>query len=455
MSNAKLIEIKPAKGLNDGLYPSAEPTAGAVWKDGRNAWFREMDVRTSIGKTLLQGGFPKDFHALAQAGEQNFQALYWESDKIIYAKIGAAAQASIHAVTDNNIVELVPWGQWLIISDNTVQPKLWKGSGSPVNLGGTEFTRAKIFKKIAARALAFSTNVYPAGFHWCNPKDLEDWTVTVAKGTGNLPIRSFDSEIMAVAELAGALAVYSKSRMVVVQILSPPYYFGTPTQAISGCGAVGKDCIIAKGSRNFGLSYQGFFLTDGSSVQKLGRPPIDEFIQEKVDFSQGERIIGFDDTRSGLLTWVVPLLDGTRVGITLDESGKFSILETTATAGIPKDVYPTAIIGENKSLYNYGVTGTLLGDFQLKTHLLDAGSKDRYKVWEYAMFEGTTAGSVRFGFTDEDNFDTIEWNAWEPMGYRVPFTPRESVYFAMEIKASESIKLSGITVYGGQGGLVL
>jgi hypothetical protein len=86
---------------------------------------------------------------------------------------------------------------------------------------------------------------------------------------------------------------------------------------------------------------------------------------------------------------------------------------------------------------------------------LDAGSKDRYKVWEYAMFEGTTAGSVRFGFTDEDNFDTIEWNAWEPMGYRVPFTPRESVYFAMEIKASESIKLSGITVYGGQGGLVL
>lgn len=454
MSNAKLLDILPANGLGDGLFPSAENTVGAIWHEGRNAWFRALDVRSSIGKTLLQGGFPKDFHALAQAGEQNYQALFWESDNLIYKKIGNAAHGSIHTITDNNIVELVPWGRWLIISDNTAQPQLWKET-TPVPLGAGQFTRAKIFKKIASRALAFCTDVYPAGFHWCNPKNLEDWVPSVAGGTGNLPIRSFDSEVMAVAELSGALAVYSKSRMVVVQVLSPPYYFGMPNQAIAGAGAVGKDCIISKGARNFGLSYNGFFVTDGSSVQRLGRPAIDEFVQEKIDFAQGERICGFDDVRSQLLTWLVPLLDGSRAGITMDETGKFSILETEATVGIPKDVYPTAIIGEDKSLWNYGVTGTILGEFTLSSHLLNGGSKDRYKVWEYALFEGTVTGEVRFGFTDDDKLDTVQWNDWQPMAYRVPFTPRESVYLAIEIRSPDPIILSGITLFGGAGGLVL
>jgi hypothetical protein len=457
MANSKLLEIKPGSGLVDGIYPSAENTVGAIWKSGKNVWFRTLDVRSSVGKEAIIGGLTRASKEMAQASEQDFRALYYESNGLIYKSDDFVTSSLIHTVNSDGIIDLEPWGRWVLITDNTNQPVLYKRDepNAPVPIGGANFSTVKIFKKLAARALAFCTDVYPAGFHWCNPKNVEDWTPSVAGGAGYLPLRSFDSEIMAVAELSGALAVYSKSRMVVVQYLGPPYYFGTPNQALTGIGAAGKECVISKGSRNIGLSFSGMFMTDGTGVERLGNPAIDEFIQEQVDFDKGEQITGFDDVRSELVTWMVPLLSGEIVGITMDSKGKFSIIELRGNAALTKDVYRTALVAEGDKIYAYGVTGTVLGEFQLQSHLLDAGIKERYKVWEYAMFEGTVSGEVRFGFTDQDNFDAIEWNPWEPLKYKVPFTPRESVYIAMEFRGDQNIKLSGITLYGGQGGLVL
>jgi len=283
------------------------------------------------------------------------------------------------------------------------------------------------------------------------PVDVDD-NIT---GAGNQPFRNLDSNIIAVVDLAGGHAVYTEDKMLLVQYLGETLRFGTPQQPLAGIGAVSKNSVVSQGSTNFGLFPGGIFITDGTSFKLLDEPAMRDWLREMVDWNRGEEVSGYWDRRLNCFVWSVPLYGGNRQGILMDINGKFGFIDADFRCSLEEEIFPYPFIGATPGVYSGSVTGTVLGTMEAGTHLLDAGDKMHYKAWDFALFEGTLSGQVRFGFTSESNFDTILWQAWETLTERVPITPTESVYIAIQFRSAEAFKMTTVKVFGATAGLVI
>jgi hypothetical protein len=263
--------------------------------------------------------------------------------------------------------------------------------------------------------------------------------------------------------------------MLLVQYVGPDEgWLGTPNQALRGIGAVSKHSVVALGRFNFGLSRAGIFSTEGTQFNFADRPAIDRFLQENVDWSQANSIWGYWDERSGLVKWVVPILDGTRLTIGMDPKTRtvtkesiylsrktFGFLSKISYGGIEREVFDYAVTILPDGLYYDSVENTLAGGFNVSSQLFDAGDQGIYKVWDYAVFTGNfdstdTTMQVAFGHTDLPTLASIQWDPWQAMSTRVPPVngPRESVYLAIRFQGSSTFKLTGIKVFGEKAGFV-
>lgn len=455
MANTPLIEIMPGQGLESGLAPSVEPSAGAIWREGSDVWFRPLSITNSLGTELALNVIGRQSQAMTQAFADGETRLYFEDLGNVYKWTGAGSPTLIGDLDDEGSYDLEPFGTWLLATDNVTTPKVWKNDTNGfADIGESEFTRGKIIKKLSNRVLVYNTDVLPAGFHYSSPSDAETWAPTPNNGAGNLPLRDLDSEIIAVADLGPAHAVYTEDRVIIVQYIGEGLRFGAPNPALSGVGAVSKDSVISMRDRNFGLFRNGVFMTDGVDYRILDEPFIRDFLQEEVDWSESDQIAGYHDKRSGLLCWSLPLLTGNPITLTLNQENKFSFMSGSFSCGVPQDIFDTAFVAKSAGIYKAAVTGTRNGDLSLVSQLFDAGNRSRYKAWDYAIFEGRFAGQVRFGFTDTPDMDTVEWTAWDTLSNTVPFTPRESIYIAVEIAGTGAVVITGMKIYGAMAGLV-
>src|SRR6516162_4796228 len=252
MAQEKLIEVG-LENLAQGLYPSAEPTAGQVWSNGSNMWFRDLSVEQILGNAKILNITGRPPRALAQALNSPTKSLYYESFGIVYQMNGTGnptvftPPVGIVGLADSPDYWLEPWGTWLAVTDNMTQPQLWQG-GPIVPIGVGQFKTAKIFKKIAQFLVAYNTDVLPNGFHWSGVSDPTLWTPSPVNAARNLQIRDLDSEIVCVADLGAFHAVYSRDTMLLVQYVGPDEgWLGTPNQALRGIGAVSKHSVVALG----------------------------------------------------------------------------------------------------------------------------------------------------------------------------------------------------------------
>jgi hypothetical protein len=493
MATEKLLELVIGKGLEAGLTPSVEPTAGQVWSGGSNVWFRDLSVEQVLGRSsiLSLSGRPSQF--LAQAFNAPNKSLYFESSGIIYQMNGTGnptvfgAPQIVAGVDGGGNYWLEPWGTWLLITDTVNQPSLWQGSiGTlPVPIGVGQFKTAKIFKKIAQIAVAYNTDVAPNGFAFSNVSDPtpSGWTPVFGNSAGNLAIRDLDSEIIAVADLGAAHAVYSRSTMLLVQYVGPSAgWLGTPNQAISTIGAVSKHSVVSVGAFNFGLSRSGIFATDGTSANWIDRPAVDKFIQENIDWTQSASIWGFWNDKLQVVVWYVPLLASSsyytaatpRLGLYMDPKTRtvtpesiylsrktFGFVDGFPYGGMEREVFDYPIIPAASGLFYESIQGTLNGSFSAQSQLFDAGDPTIYKLWDFAIISGTfdttdPTMQIAFGHTDSPTLASVVWDAWQPLTFLCPPVagPRESIYLAFKIQGSSTFKITSIKVMGEKGGSV-
>jgi len=268
--------------------------------------------------------------------------------------------------------------------------------------------------------------------------------------------------------------------MVLVQYLGPNGgWLGTPNQALSGIGAVSKYSVVSVGPYNFGLSRDGIFQTDGSTATYLDRPAIDRWIQENVDWTKEVTINGFFNQRTGIITWIVPLLSkspytalfGPRIGLSMDPKLRtvtaegiylsrksFSFVDGKPFFGIEREVFDYPIVSLQDGLYYESVENTLTGQFSLSSQLFDGGDQGIFKMWDYFKFAGLfdSSTTVQFGYTDLPELNTIVWGPIQPLTYECPPVggPRESVFLSMRFAGSSSFKLTSIVGFGEKGGFV-
>jgi hypothetical protein len=392
---------------------------------------------------------------MAQAFAAGGTRLYYEDKGAVFMWTGSGIPTLIDTLDTEGTYSFEPFGTWLIATDNVDEVKVWKNDGAGfIDIGEGEFSRGKIIKKFGPRLLVYNTDILPAGVHYSKPSDVETWIPSTTDGSGNLAFRDLDSDIVAVEEIAGSHAVYTESKMLVLQYLGEGLRFGIPTHALQGIGAAGKDSVVSLGNRNIGLFRGGVFITDGTSFEFKDNPAINEWIQEEIDWSRQAEIVGFYDERVATVIWSVPLHGGAKIGLSLNMSGEFSFVDASFTSAIQRNVFDTGFVAENGGIFKTSVNGTTLGTMTATTQLIDAGTQRQYKAWDFAVFEGELSGQVRFGFTDTPHNDAIEWNAWQDLEFRVPFTPRESIYMAVDFTSEENVKLTGMTIYGAMAGLV-
>lgn len=464
MAREKLIELKPGKGLDSGVFPSAQPTVGAVWRTAINAWFRELHIEHMPGSTRIVPVLGRASKAMAQA-YVNGPRLYYEDLGVInYVSTGVSTV--IGTLDSNGIYDLTPYGTWLIATDNVNPLKIWKGTGTFQTAGDVEsqFSKCKILTKLGQHVLAYGSDVFPAGFHWCSASNPELWTPAANNSAGNLPIRDLDSDIIAVAHLGAAHAVYSQDHMLVVQYTGAGQWFGTPNQALSGIGAVSSKSVVSLGKVNWGLCKGGVFYTDGNGFAYVDRPAIDRWLQENVDWARADDISCYFNDQLMLVIWSIPTLDGGFKSIGVDPRNKdriagvdvgrrvWTYCSNSFTCGVDRSAFDRPIVASTDGIFLNSVPTTVTGDFSLGSWLLDAGDQMTRKVWDFALLEGTLSGEVRVGFTDRPDINTVEWNTWVDAEYRFPFSSRESIFMAIEFRTDEAFKLSGITVYGEKGG---
>lgn len=462
MPTSKLVEITAGKGINTGVFPSAEDTAGG-WANARNAWFKDLHIEHMPGQQKLVSFLNRQAKAMAQAYVGGNQRLFYEDGGAIWYQQNATGAAILIGTlsTVSNSFWLEPYGDWLIASDNISQLKLWKNTGTFIDIATGQFTTAKIVKKLAQHVIAYSTNIFPNGFHWCTASDPTDWTPTTTNSARNLPIRNLDSDIIAVADLNGGHAVYSRAYMLQVSYLGASDWFGTPASPLGGIGAESRYSVVSLGRFNWGLCRGGIFLTDGQSFQYVDRPAVDRWIQEQIDWTRAGEIVGYFDERLLLVLWSVPTFGGTKSVIAVDPKDRtlltdkskrpFSFAVGDYGSALHREVLDYPIVAKADGVYFTSVAGLTMQDFYLQGGLYDAGDHSRVKTWETARFEGTIAGAqVRFGFTDSPHLDSVVWQAWSPIAFEFPIPggPRESIYLAVEITATSTFRLSAFTMWG-------
>jgi len=498
MSSEKLLDLMVGKGLEGGIFPSAEPTAGVVWNSSLDVWFRDLSIEQTLGRVKKLDLIWRPARFLTQAFNNPNKTLYYENAGAVYG-VNATGNPSVFsapyfigALDVNGDYWLEPWGNWLAMTDGITQPVLWQGAGAPIPIGVGQFKTVRIFRKIAQFLVAYGLGGTPDGdaqngFAWCDVNDPTNWTPAVppnfASAARNLIIRDLDSEIVCVTELGGAHAVYSRNYMILVQYVGPGGgWLGTPTQALVGIGAVSKRSVVSVGPYNFGLSRGGVFATDGSTFSWIDRPAVDAWLQANIDFAQASSIWGYWDTRLQLVVWVLPLLSSSlfyspsspRIRLSMDPKTRtvtpesiylsrkvFGFLDGVPYGGMEQEVFEQTISVLQDGIYFESVPGTVNGSFSLVSQLFDAGDTSIYKLWDFLELIGTIDKSdstmqISFGYSDEPRLDTINFDPPQPLAFlNFPAQgPRESVYFAFKISGSSNFKITSIKVHGEKAGYV-
>jgi hypothetical protein len=280
------------------------------------------------------------------------------------------------------------------------------GGGSPgsglkltIQTPDCKFDGVKIFHKQGPHMLAFNYNRTPAGaatpsieypttFAWCSADNLDTWEASASNTAGSLQIREANTPIVCVAQLGNGLAAYTENQMFIINYVGLPNIFGYRPALENNVGAVSPHSVVTVGRKNYGLSRDGFFVTDGSSVKMIGRESgMNEWYRENIAFTSSSQlgiVVAYDNPQENEVVWAMP-----RVSLNIQQeiyynykTNQWGMRDSSRTAFLERSVfnYPISADGECK-LYFEGSRpdlppGTIVSAIT-KAH--DLGDADRVK----------------------------------------------------------------------------
>ena len=175
-----------------------------------------------------------------------------------------------------------------------------------------DFDTLECFHRQGPHMLAFNYTKgavdYSTSFAWCSADSLDVWGALATNTAGSLLIREAETPIRCVCQLGTGLAVYTDTQMFVVNYVGLPNIFGYQVALEGSVGAVSPNSVISVGRQNYGVSRDGFFVTDGSSVRMIGRESgMNQFFRDNVADSELAQVYGFDNSKENEVVWGIPI----------------------------------------------------------------------------------------------------------------------------------------------------
>ena len=279
--------------------------------------------------------------------------------------------------------------------------------------------QVKIFTKRGPHILGFNTSASGREFIWSDADDPDTWVTTASNLAGALEIRELDSEIIAVAPLGSRIAVYGSDQMFLVNYLGNDLVFGYQP-ALSGLGAVSPQAVVAVGPRNFGLSRQGFFVTDGASFDYIDKE-IRPWVEQNAAAGQLSKATALHDEANKQIRWYFPTDSvGITEGVTYNyELGVWAFVLGDRSAGVGRGVLPTPVTGTEGGLLLFENSGVNGGSTAIEALLtskpLDLGNADLVK--ELASLRVGHVGTgltYRVGWSETENGAPV-YTDWVPI----------------------------------------
>jgi hypothetical protein len=277
----------------------------------------------------------------------------------------------------------------------------------------------KIFAKRGPHILGFNTSANGREFIWSDADDPDTWVTTATNLAGALEIRELNSEIVAVAPLGSRLAVYGTDQMFLVNYLGNDLVFGYQP-ALSDVGAVSAHAVVAVGPRNFGLSQQGFFVTDGASYQYIDKE-IRPWVEQNAAAGQLSKATAFHDEANKQVRWYFPTESVVIAeGVTYNyELGVWAFVTGDRSACVGRDVLPTPVTGTEGGLLLFENSGVNGGSTAIEALLtskpLDLGNADRVKELSSLRVGHVGTGlTYRVGWSETEN-GTPVYTDWVPL----------------------------------------
>ena len=464
-----------------GIQPSLHTRQGSFWKTGANVVFRDGSVGKQVGwASALTAPSSSPVRGIGQILETAGPRVYWGTPTKLYdwdLTTVTTHSPTYTGPTDETLLApaakwgFVPWGQWMLATNGKDKVQINKGAGF-VDLAGVTFTKARILVRMRAHVIAMNTSNSPQNIEWCSADDVEDWTPVSTNSAGDYFIRDMESGIRAAAALGDRYAIFGTNSMALLSYIGAPFYFSV-VPGLTGIGAVGQDAVVSIGRKIYGLSSNGFFVTDGVQYQYIDDPDVREYFTSHVNSEQLSKISATHDVRNGMVKWYYPSGTSTEpnTGIGYDYlRDRWSFFDYGRTAVAEKNVLAYAIEGASDGKVfllgaSYNADGGVLTPW-LRTKALDFATqqaphvKDSFKYIDSVKFlfgELTGAFKARLGIQNRLN-EAITWTDWqtvtdsmEPAYFRV-----SGRYIILDVKSDslgDAWWLSGIEFFGAVNGV--
>jgi hypothetical protein len=453
-------------GLNEeigtGLYLSRFSRTVPLWSDGRNIQFTEIGVAKLPGsQTLVSTNNNEPIRGLLQEEAEESLRVYFGDLSTLYrytAKTdlletlgtgytlsessggsewdsGSSVWDSGNSTWDSGLVQpnqwsLVNYGAFVLATNGVDFPQIYKGT-SFSDLVGTDLGpngTVEIFVNRGPHVLGFNTNVSPKEFIWCDADNVDDWVAAPDNLAGQLEIRELKTKIIAAVPLGSRIAVYGEDQMFVVNYLANDLVFGYQP-AINGIGAVNKNAVVPVGRNNYGLSSQGFFVTDGQTFKYIDEPMVRDWFRNNHNAAQIGKVAAFHDEELSQIRWYFPSPESLTNDTCLSfnyERNTWSIILGTRSAGDERRVAGGPITGSEEGSILLEGSPRANNDSSpvvayVRSKAIDLGNADLVKELDSIRmgFVGNNL-QYRIGWSETED-GTIHWGGYRYMETGFPF----------------------------------
>lgn len=311
-----------APGAFGGVWPSMHDMSVPFVKDARNVVFTASGIRKMDGwiAPISMTQTSAAIRGMTQIYANGKNTIIYGTPSALNKYEDGSSEATVVATGFNGITDqtsateatvwsMVNFGNWVLATNGVDVPQVYKGTAFAALALSSQFSTAKLLAKNGPYVLAFSLGTAGGSmvdkFAWCHTDDVEQWSPTLSNAAGSLTMRDLGSEVIAVAPLADRIAAYGNDCMFLVSFIGSPFFFSAQ-RTLDGIGAVSKHCVVAVGRRNFGLSRQGFWVTDGTDFNWIDEPAIRNWFQKRINWNQRTKINAYHDKRNQQVVWYYP-----------------------------------------------------------------------------------------------------------------------------------------------------
>ena len=429
---------------DSGGTPWDVSSGGTTWDGGTTVWDAGV-VKASQWSIISYGSFvlatsgtdaPQikkdngDFVSLVAGSVTLFQvgsggSGYAVDDVLTLtgALSGSGATATVLAVSSGVITEVgMKTAGTNYVTGETVTVSGGGGSlaTGTITVSDMDVDTVEIFVKRGPHILGFNTSVSDREFIWTDADDTDDWVTSTTNLAGQLEIRELQTAIVAAVPLGDRIAVYGADQMFLVNYLANQLVFGYQP-ALNGVGAVSKKSVVAVGRKNYGLSTQGFFVTDGVTADYIDQPAIRNYYESTSAGSQISKTVGYHDEENNQIRWYWPT-DSSAItqGVSYNyRRGTWSIVLGARSAGDERRILASPVTGtEDGRLLKEGVgqnEGTSAMTAFVRSKPMELGTADLVKELNSIRIGFVGQGlQYRIGWSETED-GTINWGAYADM----------------------------------------